>query len=208
MEVIVDGERNFQVQGNPDTVLSVVVAASDFLREKGRAIFRVEIDGESISAEHLMETLEKRSPDSVNRIVIASEDLHTLVSTCLDELDSAMPDLPRVCRNLAEVFQSGNPETGYEPFQQVAEIWRHVKVREAQVAHALDLDLESLQAGGVSFKILHDELNRRLGEAAEALEANDCVLLGDLLEYELAPRAEAEAAIVAELRARAAELSG
>ena len=45
-------------------------------------------------------------------------------------------------------------------------------------------------------------------DARKALEAEDCVLLGDLLEYELAPRAEAEAEVVALLRSQASQQSG
>lgn len=208
MDIIVDGERNFQVQGAPDNLLSVVAAASEFLRGKKRVICRVEVDGESCSADGLIEGMDKHPVGANTKICIGSEPIQTLVAACLDELDNAIPELPRVCRSLAEVFQGGEPEAGYDPFQQFAEIWRHIKMREAQVAHALDVDVASIEAGGVSFRTLHEELNRFLADAATALEAQDCVLLGDLLEYELAPRAEAEAAIVSELRARAAKFAG
>lgn len=45
-------------------------------------------------------------------------------------------------------------------------------------------------------------MNKFLAEAVGALESGDLVLLGDLLEYELAPRAEAEVRITALLRER------
>ena len=45
MDVVVDGERNFKVEGAPESVLAVVVAASEFLRGKHRAILVVEVDG-------------------------------------------------------------------------------------------------------------------------------------------------------------------
>ena len=41
-------------------------------------------------------------------------------------------------------------------------------------------------------------------EAAQAVLDGDCILIGDLLEYELAPRAEQEARIVALLQELAA----
>jgi len=208
MDVIVDGERNFTVQGAPEDVLAVVVAASEFLHKQGRAVLSIEVDGETIGPDRLIEALKKKPLDTVKRLEITSEDIQTLVTTCLNELEEALPDLPQACHNLAEVFQGDEPETGYEPFHQLADIWRHIKVREAQVAHALNLNLDALEAKGMSFKKMHEELNTFLVEAAEALEAEDCVLLGDLLEYELAPRAEAEAEIVALLQAQAAQQAG
>ena len=205
MDVIIDGKPDFEVQGEPESALAVVVAASEFLREQRRAILALEVDGQAIPADGVVAALEERPVESVETVVITTEDVHTLVDTCLAELEDALPDLPEACHNLAEIFQGDDPESGFEPFYQLAEIWRHIKIREIQVVHALDLDLDALQSDGLSFKAMHDELNKFLSEAAEALETADCVLLGDLLEYELAPRAEAEAEIVALLRAQAAQ---
>jgi hypothetical protein len=47
------------------------------------------------------------------------------------------------------------------------------------------------------------ELNSFLDEAAQALRDGDTVLLADLLEYELSPRAELEGEIVSLLRRQA-----
>ena len=208
MNVIVDRERNFQVQGEPKDVLAVVVAASQWLREKGRVIVSINVDGQSVSPESMAKDLKGRSLDDVNSIEIASDDVHTLVSTSLKELQEVLPELPNACHDIAEVFQSEEPEAGFDPFHRLAEIWGHVKVRQTQVAHALELDLDMLEVNGTSLKELHEELNGFLAEAADALEAWDCVTLGDLLEYELAPRAETEAAIVAVLQEQAARPAG
>jgi hypothetical protein len=124
------------------------------------------------------------------------------VNNCLAELERALPELPEVCHRLAEVFQSERPESGYEPFEQLAAIWKTIKEREIQIFNALDIDLGSIEVDGEPISRIHEELNQYIDEAAEALKAGDCVLLGDLLEYELAPRAETEAAIVALLRDR------
>ena len=71
------------------------------------------------------------------------------------------------------------------------------------VGRAGQLDWDALDVDGSSVKEMHDKLNACLEEAADALTAGDCVLLGDLLEYELAPQAEAEVKIVSLLRDRA-----
>jgi hypothetical protein len=130
------------------------------------------------------------------------------VNKCLDELVAILPDLPHACRSLAEVFHSGTPEDGYEPFQELANIWSLIKTREILVVDALHLDLNALEVGGQVVAGLHSELNGFLEEAAQALQDGDCVLLGDLLEYELAPRAELEAEIVAHLQEHAPAKTG
>src|SRR5690606_32539104 len=98
------------------------------------------------------------------------------------------------------VFQGDAPEEGFEPFERLADLWSEVKTQELQVSSLCDLPLEEVRVDGVPAARMHEELNRFLEEAADALRAGDCVLLGDVLEYELARRAQQECQIVAALR--------
>ena len=52
------------------------------------------------------------------------------------------------------------------------------------------VDLESIEIDGNSFSGYYNDLNAILTELIEAFTANDSVLIGDLLEYEVAPRIE------------------
>jgi len=202
MDVHIDHERTSLFAQEPEDVLAAVTAVSNHLREKGRAILSLRADGNPISPEQLVPSLKGKRPSDVTLLEVQSEDLGTLVNDSLLELERVLPDLPDACHRLAEVFQGETPESGYEPFQQLAGIWSIIKEREAHIANALDLDLDTLEVAGRAVGTIHTELNAYLLEAAEALKVGDCVLLGDLLEYELAPKAEAEKAIVALLRSR------
>jgi hypothetical protein len=204
MEVVVDGRKGFQFPQEPRDVLAAVSAVNETLRAQGRAILALTVDGRSIAPGDVLADLAKMSVDQVQSLSVSTEAVSTLVQNCLAELEQALPELPQVCHSLAEIFQGQNPESGYEPFEQLAVIWKTIKERERQVFSALDIDLSQIEVNGEPISRIHDELNRYIEEAAEALKAGDCVLLGDLLEYELAPRAETEAAIVALLRAKIA----
>jgi len=202
MDVIVDQEAIVLAQGSSD-VLDALAAASQSLRARGRAVLAVRLDGEAIPPEEVGDRLRGMALSEAAELAVTSEEIAVLVDECLKELEALLPELPKVCHNLAEEFQGERPEAGYEPFHQFAEIWQTVKEREIMVTNALDLDLDALGIKGAPLAQMHRELNKILGEAAEAIKMGDCVLLGDLLEYELAPRAEAEMAIVAVLRERA-----
>lgn len=204
MDVIVDGERNFRFEGEPQDLLSAVVAVDEWLRSRNRAMMSVKVDGETLTPESLVDALENRSLDSANALEINSAPVPELVQQCVSEMNEALPELANACRALAEVFHGETPEDGFDPFQELAGIWEHVKTRQMLIANALQLDLAQLELDGEPLSAIHDELNRFLEEAEEALRAGDCVLLGDLLEYELAPRAEREIEIAALLGARAA----
>lgn len=200
MDVIVDGASNYNLQGTPEDVFGAVSAVADMLRGQGRSILSVAVDGTEVSPDNIAERLKGKPLAEAGRLEIGSALTSALVEECLSGLREFLPELPQVCRNLAEVFQGEKPEEGFDPFVELAEIWGHIKTREALVANALEVDLGRLELDGKSVQSLHGELNQFLEEAEQALKDGDIILLADLLEYELAPRAELEVSIVALLQ--------
>ncbi len=203
MEVWVDGQNNFRVEGAPEDLLAVFRAATDFLRERGRMPIHVALDGKDISPTGMREAFLGTPVSDTGKLEIRSEEIATLIKECLSNLDEAIVELPVACRQLAEIFQGDAPDDGFDPFHRLAEIWGYVKDQQRLVANALELDLNGAEIQGQSVATLSAELNTFLEEAVQALKRTDAIALGDLLEYELAPRAEHEAAIVAWLQERA-----
>ena len=208
MDVILDGASNYDLQGEPEDVFAAVGAISEYLRKEGRSILSVTIDGAAISPEEMLDHLKAMPVNDVSKLEIGTEDTAKLVDDCLQGLEEHLPELPNICRTLATVFQGENPEEGFEPFVEMAELWSHIKSREALVTNTLELDTKTLEINGKSVDAIHQELNQFLEEAAQALQDGDIILLGDLLEYELAPRAEQELEIVALLQAQLPARSG
>lgn len=202
MDVILDGAGNYSLQGTPEDVLGAVAAVSEYLRAQGRSVLSVKVDGEELSPDTIAARLKGKPLEQVARLEIGSESTTALVEHCLDGLSDFLPELPQVCRNLAEVFQGEKPQDGFEPFIEMTEIWEQIKSREALVANALELEADAITVDGKSMALIHAELNQFLEEAEQALKDGDIILLADLLEYELAPRAELEVGIVTQLQAR------
>jgi len=208
MDVSVDGKRDFALQGEPKDILSAVAAVSDFLRSQGRAVLSVHVDGVEITADKMVEVLEDKPLDDAKTLEIESADLGALAADILDGLRDAVAELPKACHQLAEVFHGDTPEEGFEPFHHLADIWVSVKQREALVIGATGMEDSDLVIGGKKTADHHNELNQFLDECASAIERKDCVTLGDLLEYELAPRAEVEMEIFGKLEEACSKLSG
>jgi hypothetical protein len=202
MDVILDGAGNYDLQGDPESVFSAVCAISEFLRQDGRSILAVTVDGSEVAPEEISKRLGDLPVSDASKLEIRSERTVTLVEDCLQGLGEYLPELPSICRGLAEVFQGENPEEGFDPFVEMAELWSQIKSRQALVANALELDAKAISLNDKSIEAIHSELNQFLEEAAQALKDGDIILLGDLLEYELAPRAEQELEIVALLQAQ------
>ena len=196
MEIIVDGKRDFSVQAESPTIVDILGEIDAYLRGQGRAMQTVTANGENVPPEKLGEVFAGKSTDEIQSLEIGSEVLSARVEESLDELEEVLPELPKVCHQLAEVFQSESPDEGYAIFEQLAEIWAAVKVRQQQIIKVLELEISTLSIDDKPFEELQEELNKSLQDAAKALESKDLVSLADLLEYELAPRAEDEKRIV------------
>ena len=203
MKISIDNVAFNGLTEEPSDVLAAVAAVSDYVRTRGRAVMSIRVDGAHVTPDALAETLRGKKAAEVGALDITTEDIKSLVDNALSELEQVLPDLPLVCRRLAEVFQSEDPDSGYDPFHQLAAIWKTIKERQIQVASALDIDLNSAIVDGKPIAEHHAELNLLLAEAAEGIQKGDCVTLGDLLEHELPPRAAMEARIVTMLRSRA-----
>ncbi len=62
------------------------------------------------------------------------------------------------------------------------------------------VNINELKIGNKSSKEFYEELNSNLKELIEAFKTNDSVLIGDLLEYEIAPRIEMLIALAREIQ--------
>jgi hypothetical protein len=201
MDVVIDGQPGLDT-GEATTVLEVVGLADEALQQRGRAMVGVTINGEPVSPEALTEQFDG-VPAADAAIEIISRPVSEMVIETLDEMAESLSELPVACQRLAAVFQGEHPHEGFAAFEELATIWNAVKTRQAMAASALDVDFEGLDIRGRAVSEHLRELNSFLDEAAQALRDGDIVLLGDLLEYELSPRAELEGEIVSLLRRQA-----
>lgn len=204
MDVFVDGEERFAPSPEVEDGMSLMAELADYLHNEGRAMVGLRVNGEDVPPESLQDVMDERPTADIQTLEVTTQSVQEMVTKCLEELESSLPNLPEACRQLAEVFQSDTPETGYDPFRELAMLWGHIKNRELLVSEYLRLDFATLDLSGRPVSALHEELNTVLQEAAQAIQDGDTVLLGDLLEYELAPRAEDEVRIVALLQESAA----
>lgn len=202
MEVTLDGRRLDLDREGHAGLLPLLQRVIDTLELENRALMGVAVDGKPLDPFHLAEDAARFPLDQIGMLELTSADIHTMTGQAIESLRAHVPELPVACHSLAALFHGEHPEDGYGPFESFAEIWGFIKNQERLVVNALGLELGDIDVRGMSLVRMHEELNGFLEEAAQSLKNQDCVLLGDLLEYELAPRAEKEADIVALLAER------
>jgi len=198
MEILVDGEPWTEpVSG--DTAFDIFLVLRDRLQSEGRAILVLAVNGERVPAEKVKEELGALPTASLHRVEVGTERLLTLVERSLREMHEVLPELAVACHKLAEVFHSQNPQEGFEPFEEFSMIWQHIKEREQMITHILDLSPHAVAVKDKTMAEHTEALKAVLTQALDAMGKNDCIVLGDLLAYELAPLAEQEVEIVEQL---------
>jgi hypothetical protein len=199
MNLVVDGVEN-PVPFEPGMPLGVVLERVDsYLSTRKRMMVSVCIDGHGLSPEELGRE-SARTVDAVQTIQVSSEPAATLADATLSEVEEHLPALSQTVKELATLFQQDKVAEGLEGCKRVTEIWMEIVARERRAAGALQLNLDELEVDGKPINEHHVELNEFLQEALQAMERSDYLLLGDLLEHELAPRLDTELEIVNELR--------
>jgi hypothetical protein len=97
----------------------------------------------------------------------------------ISQLEQALPG-----DELAQLFQKGHDRDGFRRILDLFTIFENLSRR-------ADLALERSKTDSGAWTGFQDELRPFLGEARDALEAGDHILLTDLLEYEIVPRLSA-----------------
>lgn len=206
MEVIVDDIKGYPFQARRGALTEVLTEIVERLDEAGRGLQAVEVDGQPVSPDDIMELLSGRTVDETGTLHVRSEAIATLAEQSLRDMEEVLPELAVACHSLAEIAQNTPPEEWKESFEDLASIWRVVKTRQRQIASALSVEFDTLSLeGGVSLNQHHQEIERYLAAASEAIASKDKAALGDVLTYELAPRAETECAINTLLLSRVSE---
>lgn len=200
MEVLIDGVGGFQFQTSPDTLQSALNEIISFLNDKQLAMVKLKVNEQDVYPGKSLEAIQGMSISNIRKLEITTYPIFQLIEESLNDLEKYTPEMSELCHEIAQIFQSENPDDGFEPFQKLSAIWGEIKKREALIINSLNSYLNPDDPVIQSIKKHHEELNQVLEEAYQALENRDCIGLGDLLEYELAPHAEKEPEIVNQLK--------
>lgn len=201
MRLNIDCDSGFAIHEETTSLSGALVEISEHLREQGRSILKIIVDGQDIPPEDLSVIIGDKSVGDVQAVEIQSEDNAKLAVESIREISEVLPELPAACQSLAEVFQTEPPEEGFEKFEEFAQIWTIIKLREEQIASSLRFDMDALRIEEKTLTECAGEVTDKLARAYELVEAADTAALSDLLAYELAPLAEREAEVIALLQA-------
>lgn len=110
-----------------------------------------------------------------------------------EQLAEAAEELRSAVEQLGEVsimLQTGRDAEAMEAVVRFTSLSSRIVRLYPLLKQAGGVDFNEVMVDGVAFPAFYAEFNRMLGELIEAFGAEDSILIGDLLEYEIAPRLE------------------
>jgi hypothetical protein len=162
--------------------------------------FQETVDLESLLAGAAAQTI-MEWPEEVRAKALSTLDfLIEILSKLLDELSqplavltTSIEELENTWAELKEasvLLQTGQEQRAMLTIVSFADLSQKILRIISRLEKSSDISIKGMQIGGDSAGGFFADFNRILRELLEAFDTKDTVLIGDLLEYEVAPRLE------------------
>lgn len=181
MEVILDGKVRAIDVSECANLAELVAQAELFEAPPGRCVVvGIEIDGESLPPD-AMQGLESRRLDDIGRIAIDRRPARAVACSVLQQGARYCGEIVKAIERTVEHLRAGRSQAGNELFADVSDSLTVLIGINASVASVLSEHGDELMA-------LQSDLHPWLEALIQAQSSDDPILIGDLLEFEIAPR--------------------
>ncbi len=159
-----------------------------------------------IPIEKITQLEEQEKSEYLKRIKIIEESLVTAIRDIenpKESLNTLTEELKKASEGISEVsilLQTGRDREAMGNIIKFSNLTGRLFRILSSLSSSGVVNINELKIGNKSSKEFYEELNSNLKELIEAFKTNDSVLIGDLLEYEIAPRIEMLIALAREIQ--------
>ncbi len=199
MKLLLNGQELDNIQPEPETLGAALFAIQDNHITDDQVISTIHVDGEPLTAELLAEWKNRSLDDfdeahieAIKRNQLAARGLRILIEGLAESKNDRDEIVDHLCQGRST--QAMTMLNGY------LQIWNGAQQSLLSAGRLLEVDFETIEIyypdseSGEhkvgSLKDVLDSLTDNLTEIKSALEAQDMVLLGDILEYEFGSMTE------------------
>ncbi len=159
-----------------------------------------------IPIEKITQLEEQEKSEYLKRIKVIEESLVTAIRDIenpKESLNTLTEELKKASEGISEVsilLQTGRDREAMGNIIKFSNLTGRLFRILSSLSSSGVVNINELKIGNKSSKEFYEELNSNLKELIEAFKTNDSVLIGDLLEYEIAPRIEMLIALAREIQ--------
>lgn len=161
-------------------------------------------DGTDVPANEMAETLLK-PVRSFERLEVFTGTTGSLVTDAMEQAARCLCDSETACQEVANLLTQGLTSEATTMLGECLRTWQQIHEALGKSIEMLGLDPETAQAGGETLVALIQQPMGTLLQVKEALQAQDYVLLADVLQYEFQEVAQVWHNIIGHLREEAEE---
>lgn len=170
-------EHEFELANHLSAIEQLFTAIEENLKDTGYAFTSLTIDGEKIESDYVLYLSQRIN--EIQEIEVGVESFRTILAEIMasaaEYLERARPEVEK----LSAEFYQGPTEESWDKFSQLLE--------GLQWLLEVVTTVESYQPEKQNAPGRSGEFNDKIKQLQEALQNSDHVLLGDLLQYEIAP---------------------
>lgn len=207
MDIFIDDDPLTDLPCEAGTIEEAVRLVQRTHCDPGSIVVGLRCDGLEIPPGEMEEML-RRPVASCGRLEIFTGTQGAVVRDVMQQAAAALDQADRRHAEIAEMLTSGRVTEGVGELAKSLDIWRQVHDAIAQSLQMLGLTGDEIAVGGRSLIEVVGEPKELLLTVKSALEAQDYVLLADVLQYEFGEAVANWQAIIAEIARRAEEFDG
>lgn len=194
MEISING-NNIDYSLDKEENLGQVLGTLESECEKnGMTITGITVDGELLAAEEL-DHLFSRTPEEVSTLALETMSGGDIISV-MHRLAVKMEEHVSTLSEIPVLLQTGEDGEVMEIIHAFARDFESLCQSIPLLNSISTRDVSTLLVDGIPLDQYPSQLTPLLGELIEAIKSNDTVLMGDISEYELAPKVEALASVL------------
>lgn len=206
MEMYVDDARLDQQPAGGELLEETLRQIQDNVCQPGRLVVAVRCDGKDVPGGELTKALQKPTSD-FEQIEIFTGTPSDLVSDAMNEAAESLRQTEGACQEIASRINEGRVQEGISALAECVAAWQQIQDAVGKSLQMLQIDVSEIS---IRDEPLEDVIRKPAGVLAQikqALQAQDHVLLADILQYEFSQVVQQWQMIVARLRQEAEDQS-
>ena len=199
MKLLLNGQEVEFVQPEQATLGAALTAVQDNHISEDQVISTIFIDGEPLTAERLAEWRD-RPVDDFDEAHIESLKRNILAARGLRMVAAGLAQSGTQREQIVNHLGQGRSTEALKMLNEYLQVWNTTQQSLASVARLLDINFDSMEVSVPADDSVNPQarpllesfnhLTAQLQQLKSALQAQDLVLLGDILEYEFGPLTE------------------
>ena len=168
---------------SPDSTLGDALNLIQQHLEGGKIIVKVELDGQPVDGSTL--TLSRSAPLAGHHVAVSTADQKQLALATIGKLAALIEWLAPQHAEIAAALEKGQTAPALQRLGGVLSAWQQIQQSYAGLMTLLQIKLEDVPVRDLTAADVIAEFCKQLTELQTALQNQDFVLLGDILQYEM-----------------------